>query len=170
MFILRNLNLLCILCLAFFASQSFAQQTNWQPLHPQYGTGNLVCASDAAGYDCFALQCHPERGVEFAIYTSKVDASAPDLAVLSVDGGPEIVQSWRDVGVPGQKVQNLDYFNVQDFLTRLGRGQTLQMRMKKTFQFPIAGAKQVIDDVFAACASNPSTRFKSYTEMAQADL
>ncbi len=158
--------LLFFLLLTVLPGAVWAQASNWQDLHPQYGFGKTLCANSGADYHCFALQCHPDRGLEFAFYTSSRDRDLPSLAVLSVDGRNETVQTWRDVGQPGQKVQNIDYATKGKFLAALGQGRTLEMRMKQLFQFQISGADKVIDDVFRQCANHAATRYKTYAELA----
>jgi hypothetical protein len=150
--------------LCFLAMAAPGVGAAWQRLQPEYGTGYALCAADAAGHDCLALQCHPERGLEFARY-----APAPDpvgLSVLSVDGGPETVLRWRDVGTPGLRVQNYDAFSHNALLVALGRGGVLEMRGATVRRFDVPEGAAAIDEVLAACAGR--TPHASLAEIAAA--
>lgn len=153
-------------CASILAT-STVKANSWQRLSPQFGAGLVTCVEDAANYSCFALQCHAKRGLEFGFYTSTRGANTPGFATMRVDGGRTYVARLRDVGVPDQRVQNVDYFTFGPFLAELGAGRSLELRTDALVSLPIVGARQAIDYVLEQCKESPAARFADYQGLTQ---
>ncbi|MEM6385393.1 MAG: caspase family protein [Pseudomonadota bacterium] len=136
----------------------------WQPLAPQYGTGYVSCAQTNGAYECLSFQCHPKRGLEFGHYTNQPGALS--LAVATTDQGTTEVLRWRDVGVPGMKVQNYSHYGMAEFLASLAKSQTLTFQTASTHSLSVAGGAQVVNTTLAACQSIENRRYpKSLSEI-----